>query len=341
MPAHARRSRWTRPARPRDTFPPYRLADPDLVGRAEATTRKLRRIYHVAHANAWDGREVLASLVDRHGGIHVPEDRRDALARVCSVLLWGELAAWSISADIATKLDDCDAKMAASSQVFDDARHFYVLRDYLWQAGLDVPPLGGFSRQLLVDLLETDNLLHKLVGMQLLVENTAIVLFRMLARARIEPVLSDLLPYYERDEARHVGLGVLALPGILRELSRRDAAALWLFQLRINLMMLAGGLTLRDAFETLGIDQAEMQRLGFRMQRQVYDDMREALGGSAADGTRGLLRVGRAGQERLNAFLFPRAPAEALPRWHLPALRAVIRAARAGDRYLRRRAPTA
>ena len=37
-------------------------------------------------------------LVAKHGGIHFPEDKKDAFARVAAVLLWGELAAWSISA---------------------------------------------------------------------------------------------------------------------------------------------------------------------------------------------------------------------------------------------------
>ena len=35
------------------------------------------------------------------------------------------------------------------------------------------------------------------------------------AIAQVEPVLSDLMPYFERDEARHVGLGVLYLPKLL------------------------------------------------------------------------------------------------------------------------------
>src|SRR5262249_34108141 len=157
----------------------------------------------------WDGRNVLDELVAKHGEIEFPADKRDAFARIASVLLWGELAAWSISADLALKLDDTPAKMAASSQVFDEARHFYVLREYLWRAGIDVQRLGGWSRRLLVELLETDNLLYKVVGMQLLVESTAVAMFRAIADANIEPVLTELLYYFERDEARHVGLGVL------------------------------------------------------------------------------------------------------------------------------------
>ena len=55
-------------------------------------------------------------------------------------------------------------------------------------------------------------IVDKLLGMQLIVESVAVTLFRSVAQAGVEPVLSELLPYFERDEARHVGLGVLYLP---------------------------------------------------------------------------------------------------------------------------------
>jgi len=331
---------WLRPRRPRDHFPPYELADRDIVARTEERTRKLARLYHVAQDQAWDGRAVLRDLVAKHGGIHFPEDRKEAMGRVASVLLWGELAAWSISADLALKLEDPAAKMAATSQVFDEARHFYVLREYLWQAGIPLPRLGGYSRALLVDLLETDNLLHKLVGMQLMVENAALVLFRMVADAKLEPVLSELLYYYERDEARHVGLGALALPSILPQLSPLDAGRLWLFQLRVELFMLAGGLTMRDAFAALGMDQAAMQLYSFELQRDVYkrmgaDKLRRE---SRAGATRGLFKISRAGQDRLNRFLFPPTGDAPRSRWQNEALRALLSLAERGDRWLAARA---
>lgn len=199
--------RWLTPRKASTQFPPYAYGDPSIVGLAEARTSTVARIYHKTHEQAWDGRQVLDDLIAKHGAIYFPPEKKAAFARVASVLLWGELAAWSISADLALKLEDTPAKMAASSQVFDEARHFYVLREYLWRAGIDVQHLGGWSRRLLVELLETDNLLYKVVGMQLLVESTAVVMFHSIADAKLEPVLTDLLYYFERDEARHVGLG--------------------------------------------------------------------------------------------------------------------------------------
>ena len=60
----------------------------------------------------------------------------------------------------------------------------------------------------------------KIVGMQLQVESTALTLFHATREARFCPVLSDLLLYFEKDEARHVGLGTQYLPTMLRRMSR-------------------------------------------------------------------------------------------------------------------------
>ena len=326
---------WLRPKRPRDSFPPYELADSDFVAKAERDTRKLARIYHMATKQAWDGRAVLDELIEKHGGIHFPEDKKEAMGRLSAILLWGELAAWSISADLALKLEDPDAKMAASSQVFDEARHFTVLREYLWRAGITVPRLGGYSRTLLVSLLETDRLLYKLVGMQLMVENIALCMFKSLADAKLEPVLTDLLYYFERDEARHVGLGALALPRVLAELSSFEASRLWFYQFRIQMLMVASGLTLRDTFEDLGIDQAAMQMYGFRLQADVYKRMRtESVSKGLA--TKGLFKVSGKGQQRVNDLLFPKQNNQS-PK-HRRALETLIRLAKRGDQLLAKRA---
>jgi len=334
--------RWLRPRTPRTQFPPYALGDADLVGLAEARTSTVARIYHKGHEQAWDGRTVLDELVAKHGGaIRFPEDKKQAFSRVASVLLWGELAAWSISADLALKLEDTPAKMAASSQVFDEARHFYVLRDYMWRAGVPIAKLGGWSRRLLVELLETENLMHKVVGMQLLVESTAVVLFRMIAEARLEPVLSELLYYFERDEARHVGLGVLTLPEVLSGLSEADAWRLWWFQTRMNLEMTMGGITLRHAFDALGIDQGEMNLQGFKYHREILRRMRRDGGveqgkGADARSVRGLFTISRKGQDAFQEFFFPTKPRSAA---QARVFDAIVSFAEKTDRWLRARAP--
>ena len=140
--------------RTEEAFPPYRLIERDYLAEAQAKYARLERLYHMGQTSAWDGREVLQSLLKKHGGIHIAEDKKAAIARIFSIILWGELAAWTISADLAEMLDDVEAKMAASGQVFDEARHFYTMRDYLLELGIAIPPLDAFTRAVLVDVLE-------------------------------------------------------------------------------------------------------------------------------------------------------------------------------------------
>jgi hypothetical protein len=137
------------------------------------------------------------------------------------MLMWGELGAWIVSAELAERLEDPDARMAASSQVFDEARHFYVLRDYLALLHVPVPPLDPYFAIAVRTLLGSRDLTLKLFAMQILAEGSAQAIFDFLARSQVEPVLSEILPYIERDEARHVGLGILHLPARLDAMSPR------------------------------------------------------------------------------------------------------------------------
>src|SRR3954453_4013894 len=159
-------------------WPPYEMMESALVDRAQERLDKLERLYHIGQSNIWDGQKVLADLIAKHGRPRLPPDKKETALKVLSVLLWGELAAWATSADLAERIDDVEAKLAATSQAHDEARHFYVLRDYLRALGTPVPRLGGIARRLLVSILETPSLVNKLIGMQLLTESNALSIFR-------------------------------------------------------------------------------------------------------------------------------------------------------------------
>ena len=121
-------------------FPPYRLIERDYLAEAQQKFARLERLYHVGQKNNWDGHAVLRDLLAKHGGVKkLPPETKAAIARVFSIILWGELAAWNVSADIAEALEDTEAKMAASGQVFDEARHFYTMRDYLLELEIEIP----------------------------------------------------------------------------------------------------------------------------------------------------------------------------------------------------------
>jgi hypothetical protein len=204
-------------------WPPQDLLIDEPLSLAEERTNRLRRIYEKCAINMWDGPQVFRDAVSRHGGIQLDRERRVALAHLITPLMWGELGAWIVSAELAERLDDADARMAASSQVFDEARHFYVLRDYLALLHVPVPRLDPYFALGVRSLLADKDLVVKLLSMQLLAEGSAQSIFGFLADAQVEPVLTELLPYIERDEARHVGLGVLHLPQLLAELTPAQA----------------------------------------------------------------------------------------------------------------------
>lgn len=319
-------------------FPPYELVDRRAVEDAREKTRKLERLYHLTLEHGWDGRAVLGGLVDKHGppGKGMDPELRRSLVNVLSVLLWGELAAWKISADLALAIDDIDAKMAATGQVFDEARHFSVMRDYVMlleeSSGEAVPPLGGLAKRLLMDVLEAPTLAKQLIGMQLLIETNAVVIFRRLADSKVCPVLTELLPYFERDESRHVGLGVMYLPRLIQEMSRAEAASTAAFQGRCILLLIAGGFALREDFERLGLDPAKMADRVTTMQDEVVKQMIAAHGAGVL---RGVLKPkNTAIGKTVLGFIHPKDGIAARPRWHRALHAGVTRAFIAADRAL-------
>jgi hypothetical protein len=253
---------------------PYDMFD---LKRSAGDARRYERaanIYHRGQDLAWNGREVLAELVKKHGGVHVPAGKQAALHAVLGPILWGELAAWKISAQLADRLVPLEAKMAATSQAHDEARHFYVMHDYLLLATGSVPksiPPG--SEKLLGLVLETDDLACKLMGMQLQVETTALTIFQHIRERRVCPVLSDLLLYYEKDEARHVGLGTQCLPMLLKRMNRRQAVRFSVFSLQVMFWLIASNRAMEASLVELGLEPRRLLQLAKSKQQMVWDEV--------------------------------------------------------------------
>jgi hypothetical protein len=313
-------------------FPPYEILD-HLASDTRERTRKLERLYHQTQAQSWDPKKVLDELEKKHGGIHLPPDKAEAVGHLFTVLLWGELAAWNIAADLARHLPDAEAKMAATGQVFDEARHFTVLRDYLSRAGVVLPELNPYGRRVLVKILETGSLLQKLYGMQLLVENMALAIFRRLADSRVEPVLTDLLTYVERDESRHVALGVLYLPRLLARTTPLDRARNWVFNLELFLLTIAGGQLLDPHFQVMGVDHRELGLTTMRLHQQVIRQMGDELGLPKGTSPKGVYGLTSKQHALLNDFLHPERPQE-MTSGHKLALSTFDRAVHAAARFV-------
>jgi len=243
-----------------------------------AAARKLERIYHKGQDKAWNGKRVLAELVERHGSIQLAPEKMAPLRRLFAVIFWGELAAWKVASELALHLEPLEAKMAATSQAHDEARHFYVMRDYL--ALLDYTPseLPAPAARILENILNADSLIKKLVGMQLMVEPIALTLFQMVRENELEPVLCDLLQYFERDEARHIGLGINYLPQMFRALTPLQTLDLWQWELRMIEYEIRGMALLEEDFRALGFTPRDVLRLGMAKQIRAAELMMAELG---------------------------------------------------------------
>lgn len=224
------------------------------------TGRRLRRLYENATRDVWDGAKVLREANSKHGGVQLSMEKRVALSHPLRNLLWGELAAWTVSADLAERLESPEARMAASSQAFDEARHFYLLRDYLSQLHVPIPPLDPYFAAAARSLLAGRDLTVKLIAMQLLVEGMALGTFQFLSQSEVEPVLSEILPNIERDESRHVGLGILHLPERLKSLSARQCRAIADRVATIDLLVTLSSVHEAHTWRALGLDPRELHR---------------------------------------------------------------------------------
>lgn len=282
---------------------PYDLFDHARIGKEARAARNLERVYHIGQERIWDGRDVLAELIEEHGPVQLPEAEADALHRILSLIVWGELAAWKVSAELAAALDGHEARLAATSQAHDEARHFYVMHDYLEYLGRPTAMPPASTTRLLERVLNADTLAKKLVGMQLLVEPIALALFAIMRRSAVEPVLAQLLPYYERDEARHVTVGANTLPSLIDRMGWLEAVDYWTYQARLFSLEVRGLAELEDAFRTLGFEPREVFRFGAGKQLSAARMLTDELGAK----TGWPIQILRASMEFSVVYSFPEA----------------------------------
>src|SRR4029077_6969924 len=115
-----------------------------------------------------------------------------------------------------------DAKLYASTQVVDEARHVEVFARYL-----DEKLGGGYQvnahlRMLLDDIIHDSRWDMTYLGMQIMVEGLALAAFGFLHQMTTKPPLKKLLRDVMSDDARHVAFGVLSLKEYYQQLSNTE-----------------------------------------------------------------------------------------------------------------------
>jgi hypothetical protein len=157
-------------------------------------------------ADHYDG-----TVVEKWGDKEWLEFGIDQRRWTLSQFLHGEQGALLCTAKIVETVPWYDAKLYASTQTMDEARHVEVFHRYI-----DEKLGGGFQvnahlRMLLDDIIEDSRWDMTYLGMQVMVEGLALAAFGFMHQMTEEPLLKKLLRYVMSDEARHVAFGVLSL----------------------------------------------------------------------------------------------------------------------------------
>ena len=143
------------------------------------------------------------------------EGRRWSLSQ----FLHGEQGALLCTAKITETVPWYDAKLYASTQVVDEARHVEVFARYLEEKLGGGYQVNAHLRMLLDDIITDSRWDMTYLGMQVMVEGLALAAFGFMHQLTSEPLLKQLLRYVMSDEARHVAFGVLSLQEAYSEMT--------------------------------------------------------------------------------------------------------------------------
>jgi hypothetical protein len=207
----------------------YSLARPQLrklyekakVGQWNATTDlpwdteiDLEKVVSADQAAAASGLTVdhyAGTVVEKWGAKEWLEFGIDQRRWTLSQFLHGEQGALLCTAKIVETVPWYDAKLYASTQVVDEARHVEVFSRYIDEKLGGSFQVNAHLRMLLDDIIEDSRWDMTYLGMQVMVEGLALAAFGFMHQMTEEPLLKQLLRYVMSDEARHVAFGVLSL----------------------------------------------------------------------------------------------------------------------------------
>jgi hypothetical protein len=178
-----------------------------------------------------------------------------------SLLLHGEHGAMLVCSQLVETVQGTDAKFFQATQVVDEARHTEVLNRYMAEklGGLYYP-LAGNVRELFDTLLGDSRWTVKTIGLQLVAETFAVALFKMIGETAKDPLFKKICQYILQDESRHMGFGMLSLPGVIAALSEKERIELEDFT-HWALVRTLTGLFPSEVYRDMGFSGAEIQTI--------------------------------------------------------------------------------
>ena len=208
----------------------------------ESNIKPLRDLYEVAKKEQWNAATDIpweiktdpAAVGDMSAPNAEPFDFVKALskenqielakrksAHLLSNFLHGEQGAMMICGQLVEVVPDMDAKLYASTQVIDEARHVEVFHRYIQRLDRVYPIMHGL-KALLNAVLQADLWQMKCVGMQIIAESIAMGSFKTMAKLTHDEVFRRVVELTAQDEARHVSYGLIYMKDEIPKMNERD-----------------------------------------------------------------------------------------------------------------------
>jgi len=217
-------------------------------------------------------------------------------------LLHGEQAAMLIASQLVSCLPAVEAKLFASTQVADEARHVEFFSRYMHELGGEIPPPSNALMNLIHECIDEPRWDMKFISCQILIESLAMARFQELRQHTCVPLLRFAIDYILRDEARHVRFGVEYLREHLATLNEDALEERSRFVLD-NVLRLANSLNIYNRIGLAkGWDLAELRRhlRRYRLQHPELNRQRFRQLTLNMDAVGLLTTAGRTRLERMN-----------------------------------------
>jgi rubrerythrin len=234
----------------------------------DQSSPKLERLFEQAKKDFWND----STAIDWAQPLKLTPDERVAMAKVLSMIYYGERAALEVSAQLLPLVDDEQAKFVLACQVIEEAKHVSAFRRLLIKLD-EIKPCNFWVKRVLTDLVDTKHASYKLVGMQLIVENIANQMFHIIHDAIDDPLIRTVLEYVGRDEKKHTALAALYLPQVLRKVGPIESHFLWAKQVYWTFCVAQAIWDHRRDANALGIDIQEGLRKGIAGQDHLVEQM--------------------------------------------------------------------
>lgn len=202
---------------------------------------------YINFAEPWDDDEPILPLdfiIELQSAVADRLDERQKVAFANTSARWtlsnilhGEQAALNLSSSLCDLFVDPGAQEYAANQVREEARHVHGFTRYIQaRFGGEVFPVGDTLGNLLRNLVASEDVTKKLVGMQMLVEGLAMGAFATLHVKSRDPMLRRLCQLTMTDEAFHHKFGKIWAHATMPKLDAEEAEriedwALEVFQL--------------------------------------------------------------------------------------------------------------